>query len=363
MSPLLKSVEKIGIESISKKTNPFSISGNDFFEEKTLLKKRFAQLIDAPDYKNIAIIASASYGIATVVNNIVLQKGEEIILLDEQFPSNVYSWKRLADAHQGILTTIKAPPIQESRNFGRGLHWNQKIINAISTKTKVVTIPQHHWADGTFFNLKAIREKTKKVGALLIVDGTQSVGAYPFSVKEIQADALICAGYKWLMGPYSIGLAYYSDAFCEGIPIEENWINHKNSEDFTQLVNYNYEYQAKAGRFNVGESSNFILTPMLSQGIQQLLDWKPSEIQNYCKSITSEAIQELQKIGCFVEEEGFRGSHLFGVYLPENIDLTKLKQKLTANNISVSYRGKAIRVSPNVYNTKEDLKKLVSCFK
>jgi len=76
---------------------------------------------------------------------------------------------------------------------------------------------------------------------LLIIDGIQSIGTLPFSVKEIQPDALICAGYKWLLGPYSIGLAYYSDTFANGFPIEENWINRKNSEDFGGLVNYEPE--------------------------------------------------------------------------------------------------------------------------
>ena len=59
-----------------------------------------------------------------------------------------------------------------------------------------------HWADGTIFDLEKIRKKTKEVGALLIVDGTQSVGAMPFDVNKIKPDALVCAAYKWLMGPY-----------------------------------------------------------------------------------------------------------------------------------------------------------------
>ena len=358
MSPLLKEVEEIGIKSIQKKVNPSSIVANDFFDSQTLLKKRFAQLIEAPDFQNIAIIPSASYGIATVTKNITLKKGEEVIVLDEQFPSNIYSWKRLTTENQGLLRTVKAPIIDKNR----GYIWNQKILDAITEKTKVVAIPQHHWTDGTYFNLKAIRKKTTDVGALLIIDGTQSIGVYPFSIQEIQADALICAGYKWLMGPYSIGVAYFSDEFCQGIPIEENWINHKNSEYFSQLIHYNEEYQPKAGRFNVGEASNFILTPMLSQGIKQLLDWTPQTIQNYCKSITKEAILELQHRGCFIEEEAYRASHIFGIYLPEKINLDNVKEKLIAQNISVSYRGNAVRVSPNVYNTKEDLKKLVSCF-
>ncbi len=358
MSPLLRSIEVIGAEAIHKKAIPFTITTEDFFEGQTTLKKRFAKLIHASDYLNIAVIPSVSYGIANVVKNISLKKGDEVILLKEQFPSNIYSWKQ-AELETGCTLKIISPP---TFSENRAKQWNEKIIQTINSNTKVVAIPQLHWADGTFFDLKAIRKKTKNVGAFLIIDGTQSVGAFPFSIQNIKPDALICAGYKWLMGPYSIGVAYYSDEFCKGIPIEENWINHENSENFSQLVNYNYKYQHKAWRFSVGESSNFILTPMLSEGINQLLKWTPEKIQAYCKSISEEAINDLKELGCFIEDESFRGHHLFGIYLPKNKDLETIKKRLTRQQIYVSFRGNAIRVSPNVYNTKEDLKKLVACF-
>ena len=89
----------------------------------------------------------------------------------------------------------------------RGKSWNEAILESISDKTKVVSLGNIHWANGTLFDLKSIREKTTKHRALLIVDGSQSVGVLPFSVKEIQPDALICAGYKWLFGPYGCGYA------------------------------------------------------------------------------------------------------------------------------------------------------------
>ena len=359
MSPQLKSVTKIGIAALTKKASPQAFTLNDFFDEQTLLKKRFSQLVEAPDYRNIAIIPSVSYGIATVAKNIHLQKGDEIILLNEQFPSNIYSWLRLEQETGCTIKTISPP----KNNENRGEIWNEKILKAISPNTKVVAIPQVHWADGTLFNLKDIRAKTNAVGAYLIIDGTQSVGAFPFSIKEIQPDALICAGYKWLMGPYALGVAYYSDRFCDGIPIEESWINRENSENFSELVNYNHNYQPKAGRFNVGEASNFILTPMLSESINQLIKWEPTAIQEYCKSITKEAIENLIALGCFIEKENFRGHHLFGIYLPKEKNINTIKERLTRQNIVVSYRGNAIRIAPNIYNTKEELNKLAACFK
>ena len=165
------------------------------------------------------------------------------------------------------------------------------------------------------------------------------------------------------MGPYALGLAYYGEYFKNGTPLEENWINRKNSENFAGLVNYEDEYKTGSNRYNMGEMSNFNLVPMLTRTIEQLIEWKPENIQNYCAEITQEAIEELRLMHCFIEEDDYRAKHLFGVKLADNMDIARLQEELKANNIYVSVRGEYIRVSPHVFNTKEDLQKLVNCFR
>ena len=359
MSPSLKSVEKVGHEAITQKCFPYEIAANDFFVHSENLRKQFAAFIGASDYQNTAIIPSASYALANVANNIKLKSGEEIIVADEQFPSNIYPWQKVADKNDATLKMITPPSSFENR----GKIWNEKILDAINDTTAVVTLGPLHWADGTLFDLKAIRNKTNTHNALLVIDGSQSIGALPFSLTEIQADALVTVAYKWLMGPYSFGMAYYSDYFNEGDPIEDSWINRYNSEDFSGLVNYENRYQPKAGRYNMGEYSNFVNTPMLAKSMEQLTQWNPENIQHYCHEISKSAIQELRELGCFIEEANYRAKHLFGVYLPKHINLDKLKAKFKEENIYVSFRGEAIRVSCNVYNDASDFEKLIACFK
>jgi selenocysteine lyase/cysteine desulfurase len=359
MSPLLKSVEKIGHEAVSKKCLPFEITAEDFFTDVKKIKKTFAEFIEVKDYQNTAIIPSVSYGISTVANNIKLESGDEILIVDAQFPSNVYAWQKVAEKNNAKIKIISPPEAFQSR----GEIWNQSILEAITNKTAVVAISPAHWADGTLFDLKNIRKKTKTHNALLIIDGAQSIGALPFSVKDIEPDAVITVGYKWLLGPYGLGMAYFSDYFNDGEPIENNWINRKDSENFGGLVNYENQYQPKAGRYNMGECSNFNLVPMLTKSIEQLAEWNQKNIQDYCQNISASAINELRSMGCFIEDDTYRSKHLFGVYLPSHINLDKLKTKFNQNNIYVSFRGNAIRVSPNVYNSKEDFERLVDCFK
>ena len=181
----------------------------------------------------------------------------------------------------------------------------------------------------------------------------------PFDVQEIKPDALICAGYKWLLGPYSLGMAFYGERFKNGVPIEENWKNRFDSANFAGLVSYEERYMEGSLRFDVGEHSNFILTPMLLKSIEQLNTWTPTGIQEYCSKIVADSVDKLLENGFVIETERFRSSHLFGIRM-RGKDVEEVRRKLEANKVFVSIRGDAVRVSPHVYNTKEDMERLAN---
>ncbi len=355
MSPMMKKVEKAGMKGMKMKRKPYQVSADDFFHDTETLRSMYADIINCPEPNRIVVIPSVSYGMANVANNLDLKKGDKIIVLGEQFPSNVYPWMAACKAADATLEIIE-PPIG---NDNRGEAWNNVILDAIDEHTKLVALGHVHWADGTLFDLKAIRQKTKAFGALMVIDGTQSVGALPFDIQEFEPDALICAGYKWLMGPYSVGLAYYGPAFNDGKPVEDNWINRYESENFANLVNYQENYQPGALRYEVGEHSNFILVPMLLEAFKQIRKWGVENIQEYCKTLSASYLEQIRALGYQIEEEGFRSSHLYGIRLGENHSLERLQKSLKANRISVSVRGSAIRISPNVYNDDIDFKRLV----
>ena len=358
MSPMLKSVEEAGIAGVRQKKMPYQIGHTEFFEQADLLHQAFAQLIHANDPQRIVLIPSVSYGMAIVAKNLMLSAGDKIIVAGEQFPSNVYAWQKVAAESKAILETVAAPEEMKQR----GILWNERILEAIDTNTRLVAIAHVHWSDGTKFDLRAIRQRTREVGALLVIDGTQSVGALPFDIEQIQPDALICAGYKWLMGPYGIGMAYFGAYFDEGKPLEENWLNRYGSEDFSSLVNYQDRYQPKALRYEMGERSNFILVPMMLQALQEVNRWGAANIQQYCRVLAEPLVDELVTKGYIIEDAAFRGSHLLGVRLPVHMSMEKLQQRLLENKVYVSVRGKSVRISPHLYNEAMDMEKLLVCF-
>lgn len=357
-SPLMKSLEAIGHQAVSKKLLPHLYTTDDFFKPVEKLKQTFARLIHAADFERIAVIPSVSYGMATVAHNVSLQAHQNVVIAAEQFPSNVYPWMRLCGEAKAELRIVSPPDTFEKR----GEKWNEKILQAIDAHTHLVAIGNVHWADGTLFDLMAIRQKTRACGALLVIDGTQSVGALPIDVQTLQPDALVCAGYKWLLGPYNLGLAFYGEYFDEGRPLEENWYNRVGSDQFQGLADYQERYRPKAYKYSVGEQSSFIHLPMLTAALEQLLAWEVPTIQAYCRDITHEAILTLQQMGCVIEEERYRTHHLWGIRLPDAQYFAPLQQALAQHQIYVSYRGDAIRVAPHVYNDTQDLQKMVSQF-
>ncbi|SHE59693.1 Selenocysteine lyase/Cysteine desulfurase [Fodinibius roseus] len=350
MSPLLKSVEEAGIQGIQIKRRPWNITPEHFFEDSSRLRNLFSRLINAGSARDIAILPATSYGLSTVAKNMDPSRGKTIITAGQQFPSNVYAWKRFCRTHNCRIKAIKAPTGFKDR----GERWNERILEAIDSDTLLVTLGHVHWTDGTLFKLQEIGEQARMAGAYFVVDGTQSVGALPFDVQDIQPDALICSGYKWLMGPYSIALGYFGKRFKGGLPLEEGWITRKDSENFSGLVQYTDKYQSGAVRFDVGERSNFVLVPMMIEALQQLIRWGPQHIGDYCRELTADIVQELPHLGYRIEQPAWRADHLFGIRLPEHLDPAELEQELSRRNIHVSLRGSALRISPNVYNSQQD---------
>ncbi len=350
MSPIAKAVEQAGLAGMRQKRNPSATGPADFFADSDRVRDLFGRLIGAPA-RSIAIIPSVSYGIATIANNLEIAGGSNIVLLEEQFPSNVYIWRRIARERGAHIRTVGADVASGNRSAA----WNARILESIDGQTAVVALPHVQWTDGTLFDLEAISDRARTVGAALVVDGTQSVGALPFDVGRIRPDALVCAGYKWLLGPYSIGVAYFDPRHHEGVPLEENWITRRHSEEFSRLVAYEDDYQPGAVRYDVGERSNFILVPMMAAALELVLEWGAENIQEYSRHLTQELLERAQEMGYRIEGEDGRAAHLFGIRMPEAVEAERLRTELDHRNVSVSIRGSAVRVSPHVYNDEQDV--------
>ena len=355
MAPLLRSVEEKGIEGIRRKRDPVSIKPADFFSEVDEVRTAFGKIVNCSP-SQVAVMPSVSYGMNSVIRNIPYRSGQHALTISEEFPSCYYSARRWCSKYGAPLKTV-------ARNEHipmKGGEWNQRILESIREDTAFLVMASVHWMNGTRFDLEAIGRRCREMGTKLIVDGSQSVGALPVDVSQTMIDALICAGYKWLMGPYSTALSYIHEDFNDGIPLEESWMSRPNAEQFERLTEYKEGFRPGAVRYDVGQNSNFITIPMLNEALNQLLRWSIGEIQEYAGKLGDPLIHFFQKNGIPVEEQCYRANHLLGMQLPGSLKGDELMKALQQRNVYVSLRGNNIRISINVFNTKEDIDQLIA---
>ena len=348
MSPQLVAVEEAGIEAIKRKSAPWEIATEDFFADSERARSLFARLIGA-QADDIALIPSVSYGVASAAANILVGAGEKIIVLAEQFPSNYYKWKVLAEQRGAALQTLPVPPDG---------NWTARLLEALSEDVALVAIPQAHWTDGSLVDLEAVGERCRQTASALVLDLTQSVGAMPFDVGKIEPDFIITAAYKWLLGPYSFGFMYVHPRHHDGKPLEESWIARANSRDFAALVNYSDRYHAGARRFDVGERSNFVMLPMVIQALEQILGWGIENIASTLGRLNTYLAERAVDAGFEVIASGHKAPHLTGLRVTTE-DPTALLEALRRAGVYVSLRGGSVRVSPYLYNDNADIDRLI----
>jgi selenocysteine lyase/cysteine desulfurase len=132
------------------------------------------------------------------------------------------------------------------------------LLARLDERVAIAALPHCHWIDGGLLDLAAIGVRCREVGSALVVDATQSLGALPLGLAAVRPDYVVCPGYKWLLGPYSLGYLYVAPAHQDGLPLEQNWIALRaGSEGFARLIDCQEPDQPGARRFDVGERSNF----------------------------------------------------------------------------------------------------------
>ncbi len=348
LSPNLREVRLAGQAAVARKSRPWEITADDFFAHSDRARELFARLVGG-DPAGVAIVPSVSYGVGVAAANLPVAAGERIVVLSDQFPSNVYPWRELAGPRDAWVHTVARPA---------GGDWTAAVIAAIDERTAVVAVPNCHWTDGTLVDLAEVGRAARSTGAALVVDATQSLGAHPLDVGAVQPDFLVNAAYKWLLGPYSLGFLYAAPHRRKGVPLEHNWITRAGSEDFAGLVDYVDGYQPGAVRYDVGERSNFALMPMAIAALAQILDWEVPGIARYASRLTERVEQGADRLGLDPVPAGRRVAHLMGVRFPGGVP-ADLTERLAAAGVYVSVRGDSVRVSPHVFNTEADVDRLL----
>lgn len=349
MAPLSHDVSEAVARGARLKQQPWDYRPADFFSITEDFRSRAARLAGVPA-DCVAVVPSASYALAIAAANLSLAKGQTIVTLADQFPSNVYAWQELARECGGEVVHVQRPSQD---------NWTDAVLDAIGEDTGIVALPNCHWADGRVVDLVAVGEKCRAVGAALVLDLTQSLGAMPIDFAAVRPDFAVAACYKWLMGPYGIGMLYVDPKYQAGRPIEHNWINRAGSEDFSRLVDYRDDFQPGARRFDMGEKSNPPLLMGAGAAIDFLLEFGVEAIAETLADSTEAIAAEARELGLLAAPIGNRAAHFLALEFPDSVP-DGLTETLAANRVFVSLRGASLRVTPHLYNTDADRDALIA---
>jgi len=202
-----------------------------------------ARMIGAvPD--EIAMMVNTTYGINVAASSIPLKPGDIIITPDREFPANVYPWMALAERRG--LTYRRVACIS-------GLADEDSLIRALDEPdVRILSVSWVSFETGLKLDLARLGAACRERGIYFVVDAIQGVGAASIDVRACHIDFLACGGQKWLLSPWGTGFLYVRrELIPELVPHTVSWMAVKNSEDFTQLCNYELNWFDNARRFEM----------------------------------------------------------------------------------------------------------------
>jgi selenocysteine lyase/cysteine desulfurase len=347
MTPQPRRVLEAAKRGATRRSQPWKLKPVDFFTEVEALRALFARMVGcSPD--NIAIVPSAGYGVACAASNTGLKPSDIVLGFRDQFPCNYYSWRSKANACGAELYLCDTKP---------GQRWADALLESIDRlgdRIAVASLEAHHWATAESLELERVIPALRDVGARVVLDLTQTIGACPVRIDELAPDFMVAAGYKWQLCPYGVSFLYVAEPFLDGVSIEEPWMARAGAEDFSRLSEFTDEYQAGARRFDMSEKSSFSNISGALAAHELLAEWG-------VENIGSVLARTNLAIAAILDEHGFetmpaesRAPHFQGARLPGG-DPRALAAALLENGVYASVRGEYLRVAPYVYTDDEDM--------
>jgi selenocysteine lyase/cysteine desulfurase len=344
IGPRLHAVRAAEQRALDRWAKPWFLTADDWFADTERLRTLAAPLFNAAA-DDVAIVPSVSYAMATAVRNVAVGRGQSIVMLQGEFPSNYYAWARRAHETGAAVTMVAQ---------GTDGSWTDPLVDAIDSSTAVVSVPVCHWTDGALIGIADVARRARAVGAALVIDASQALGVMPFDVRSLDPDFVVSVGYKWLLGPFGMSYLYVAPRHRAGFPIEEAWPMRRGSQDLSRLTEYQDAYRDGARRFDAGEHQNFILLPMAIAALEHAAQWGSPRVIGWMRFLTSALAEIGDSLGLSPTPPSVRAPHFLGFRIDRE-RVRELAASLAANHVYVSVRGDVMRIAPHIHTTLSDV--------
>tara|TARA_B100000945_G_scaffold273821_1_gene236906 strand:- start:5205 stop:6320 length:1116 start_codon:yes stop_codon:yes gene_type:complete len=304
------------------------------------------------DVADMCVGSSATELLCSIAWAVSPKEGTNVVSTRSSFPSTVYPWARVAE-HTGAEIRLA--------DHDDDLYTDpEDLASLIDEDTSVVTVSHVEYSNGQRYDLREISDAAHSVGALLVVDATQSMGMVPIDAYSTKADAIVSSGYKWLRGTYGAAVGFISPSVVR--TLNPGLIGFRSNADLWDLRADRLELPDDASRFEF-TTIHFGAALGLAAAIEELDEIGMEEVWRHDLELTDSLIREAEGLGARVvspTSESER-SAIVSLRLPSGVSSLETANRLQSEfSILVTSRSGLLRVSPHIDNNLEEIGELVS---
>jgi cysteine desulfurase/selenocysteine lyase len=343
--PLPRMAAAAVLRAVAEKGAPHRISDEAFTERPQALRQTLARVIGA-DADDIILGNSASYGLDLLAHAITWRRGDEVLLVDGEYPATVFPWRsaerqgvtvRLMRAEQGA---VPAP---------------EEVARQFTEHTRVFCTSWVNSFTGYTADVRGIARECGAAGVMFVLNATQGLGARSLDVATLGLDALTCCGYKWLLGPYGTGFCWIRpDVRVTLQPPHVYWF--PNVWGSGRLQRYDVRADLGARAYDVFGTADFLNVAAWSAAVEYLIGLGLDEVSTYDAALVDRLLAQLDHdLYELVSPSDLRRSTLVVLRPRRGHDAARVRQALSESGIDVAVREGALRLSPHVHNCTDDI--------
>ena len=336
-------------EALAEKRSPWRIADEAFAKVPGRLKVAVGRLIGA-EADDVVLANSASYGIELLARTLPLADGDEVLLVDGDFPATIYPWLPLRE--RGVR--IRFLPGDDALTPDR-------LAGELRPRTRVLCSSWVFSFTGRSIDIAGVGEICRRHGTSFVVNGSQAVGARPLDVSALAVDAVLGSGFKWTCGPYATGFAWISPELRDSLTYRPAyWLTHQLAaadDGLDRAPRYELADLRGAAAYDVFCTANFVNFGAWTASIELLLEHGVDRIAAHDQELVARLAGGLEERGMRVLSplaEPERSTLVFATYGEPAVN-ERLHRELSRAGIHVAVRDGNLRFSPHLYNTIEDI--------
>jgi len=346
---------RVAVESVQRavewKVAPHRMSDSEFDAVPDCLKQELGRLIGAPA-EEVVLGNSTSYGMHLLANGIPWNDGDEVLLIEGDFPATILPWLGLAE--RGVAARFVRPSDSV-------LH-PEEIEAHLTPRIRVFCVSWVNSFNGAAIDLAAVGRICREHSVLFVVNGSQAIGARALDVRGTPVDALVSCGFKWLCGPYGTGFAWMRRDLLASLEFNQlYWLAMQRGTSLNSMREYRLRADLGSRKYDVFCPASFLNVLPWTASVRRLVDRGIDRIEAYDQDLVSRAIAHLdrEKYDILSPESGPERSTLVFVTHRDPARNESLHRLLSDEGIDVSLREGNLRVSPHLYNTSEEIDALL----